>query len=76
LYRYFLTRLKGFLLSYILLLGVISSAVTTILVCFAAEPFEFDKNHPRLSYEMREVWSELVWEQTDSITLESDKTKV
>jgi len=52
----------GFVLSNILLLGVVGSAVNTILVCFAAGPFEFDRNHPRLSREMREVWSQQVWE--------------
>lgn len=52
----------GYVLSNILLLGVVGSAVNTVLVCFAAGPFEFDKNHPRLSREMREVWSQQVWE--------------
>eukprot|EP00542_Grammatophora_oceanica_P017883 CAMPEP_0194043442 /NCGR_PEP_ID=MMETSP0009_2-20130614/15065_1 /TAXON_ID=210454 /ORGANISM="Grammatophora oceanica, Strain CCMP 410" /LENGTH=255 /DNA_ID=CAMNT_0038687643 /DNA_START=66 /DNA_END=833 /DNA_ORIENTATION=+ len=52
----------GFVLSSILLSGVIGSAVNTVLVCFAAGPFEFNKNHPRLSNEMREVWSQQVWE--------------
>lgn len=51
----------GFTLSDILLMGVVGSAVDTVLVCFAAGPFEFDKNHPRLSREMREVWSQQVW---------------
>lgn len=54
----------GFVLSNILLLGVVGSAVNTILVCFAAGPFEFHQNHPRLSGEMREVWSQQVFEQT------------
>ena len=52
----------GFILSNILLLGIAASAVNTILVCFAAEPFAFDRNHPHLSREMREVWSQQVWE--------------
>ena len=55
----------GFILSNILLLGLAGSAVNTILVCFAAEPFEFDRNHPHLSSEMREVWSQQVWEPDD-----------
>jgi len=54
--------LLGFILSNILLLGLAGSAVNTVLVCFAAEPFEFDRNHPHLSREMREVWSQQVWE--------------
>jgi hypothetical protein len=52
----------GFVLSNVLLLGLVGSAVNTVLVCFAAEPFAFDRNHPRLSREMREVWSQQVWE--------------
>ena len=52
----------GYVLSNILLLGVVGSAVSTVLCCFAAAPFEFDKNHPRLSREMRDVWSQQVWE--------------
>jgi len=55
----------GFVLSNILLHGVVGSAVNTILVCFAAGPFEFDRNHPRLSREMREVWSQEVWEPSE-----------
>ena len=53
----------GFVLSNILLLGLVGSAVNTVLVCFAAGPFEFDQNHPRLSREMRESWSQHVWEE-------------
>ena len=52
----------GYVLSNILLLGIVGSAVNTVLVCFAAGPFEFDRNHPKLSREMREVWSQQVWE--------------
>ncbi len=55
----------GFVLSNVVLLGVVGSAVNTVLVCFAAGPFEFDKNHPRLSREMREVWSQQVWEPAE-----------
>ena len=52
----------GYVLSNILLLGVVASAVNTVLVCFAAGPFDFEKNHSRLSREMREVWSQQVFE--------------
>lgn len=52
----------GFTLSNVLLLGVVGSAVNTILICFAAGPFEFHKNHPLLSQELRDVWSQQVWE--------------
>lgn len=54
----------GFVLSNVLLLGVVGSAVNTVLVCFAAGPFEFHQNHPRLSQEMRDVWSQQVFEPT------------
>ena len=58
----------GFVLSNVLLLGVVGSAVNTVLVCFAAGPFEFDKNHPRYSREMRESWSQQVWEPSAEFT--------
>lgn len=57
----------GYVLSNILLLGVVSSAVNTVLICFAAGPFEFDLNHPELSREMRDMWSQHVWEQGTSL---------
>ncbi|KAL3927011.1 MAG: hypothetical protein SGBAC_013252, partial [Bacillariaceae sp.] len=59
---FWIGSVTGFVLSNILLLGVVGSAINTVLVCFAAEPFAFDQNHPRLSAEMRGVWSALVWE--------------
>jgi hypothetical protein len=62
---FWIGSILGFVLSNILLLGVVGSAVNTILVCFAADPFEFDRNHPRLSREMREVWSQQVWEPAE-----------
>jgi Plasma-membrane choline transporter len=65
--------LIGFVLGYassnILLLGVVGSAVNTVLVCFATDPFVFDKNHVRLSREMRDVWSQQVWEPTNAKTM-------
>jgi hypothetical protein len=36
--------------------------MNTVLVCFAAGPFEFHKNHPTLSQEMRDAWAQQVWE--------------
>ncbi|GKY94434.1 hypothetical protein MPSEU_000409300 [Mayamaea pseudoterrestris] len=49
----------GIVLSNILF-GVIHSSVNTVIVCFAAEPLDFQQNHPQLSDEMREAWRE-VW---------------
>ena len=40
------------------------ASLNTVLVCFAAGPFEFHKNHPRLSQEMRDAWAQQVWEPT------------
>lgn len=52
----------GYVLGDILLLGLVSGAVDTILVCFAAAPLDFDKNHRVLSREMREAWGQHVLE--------------
>lgn len=61
---FFIGSVLGYALSNILLLGVVGSAVDTIIVCFAGGPFAFEKSHPWLSREMTEVWSEqLVWKQ-------------
>jgi hypothetical protein len=42
------------------LFGIISSSVQAVIVCFAGNPVEFEKNHPELSTEMRSAWRE-VW---------------
>jgi len=49
----------GIVLSSVLL-GLISSAVNAVVVCFAGSPVDFQKNHPKLSHEMRSAWRE-VW---------------
>ena len=43
-----------------ILFGLITSAVGTVIVCFAASPVDFEKNHPELSQELRSAWRE-VW---------------
>ena len=43
-----------------ILFGLITSAVGTVIVCFASSPVDFEKNHPELSQEMRSAWRE-VW---------------
>lgn len=45
----------GMILSSIML-GVVSSAVGTCIVCFAESPAEFEQNHPELSLQMRSAW--------------------
>lgn len=49
--------LVGFVLSSILM-SVVSSAVNTVIVCFAEAPREFQQNHPELSREMVAGWRE------------------
>jgi len=49
----------GFLVGAILsltLFSVVSSAVNTVIVCYAEAPSEFQSNHPRLSDNMRDSW--------------------
>jgi len=47
--------LIGFVLSSIML-GVVESAVNTVLVLFAEAPYEFASNYPELSEAMRAAW--------------------
>jgi hypothetical protein len=44
------------------LLGVVSSAVNTVIVCYAEAPNEFQQNHPQLSEDMRLAWRQ-AWPQ-------------
>eukprot|EP00546_Thalassionema_frauenfeldii_P008208 CAMPEP_0178914638 /NCGR_PEP_ID=MMETSP0786-20121207/11545_1 /TAXON_ID=186022 /ORGANISM="Thalassionema frauenfeldii, Strain CCMP 1798" /LENGTH=586 /DNA_ID=CAMNT_0020587585 /DNA_START=198 /DNA_END=1958 /DNA_ORIENTATION=- len=54
----------GFIVSSTLLFGVLNSSANTLLICFAADPFTFHKNHPELSQDLRRAWSQQVWEPT------------
>ena len=47
--------LIGLMWSYVLF-GTISSAIATVIVCYAESPADFDRNHPALSNEMRSKW--------------------
>lgn len=38
------------------LFGLVSSAVNTVIVCFAEAPAEFQSNHPQLSQQMILAW--------------------
>lgn len=49
----------GFVVTSVLF-SVISSAMNTVLVCFATTPVDFEMSHPELSHEMRAAWRE-VW---------------
>ena len=51
----------GFIIGAVLtstLLTLVSSAVNTVIVCYAEGPREFEQNHPKLSGEMRAAWSQ------------------
>ncbi len=53
----------GFLVGIVLstvLFSIIDSSVCAVIVCFAGNPVEFQRNHPELSHEMRHAWKE-VW---------------
>jgi len=49
----------GFFIGYGMsatLFSVVSSAVNTVVVCYAEAPNEFQANHPELSVRMRDSW--------------------
>lgn len=51
--------LLGFLFGFALaatLFSVVSSAVNTVIVCYAEAPAEFQQNYPKLSEDMRAAW--------------------
>lgn len=51
--------LIGFVVGMVLtstLLTLVSSAVNTVIVCYAEAPGEFQQNHPKLSEDMRATW--------------------
>lgn len=51
--------LVGFILGYGMaatLFSIVSSAVNTVIVCYAEAPNEFQANHPQLSNQMRDAW--------------------
>ena len=51
----------GFLVGIILsgiFMGLLSSAVDAIIVCYAEAPKELEENHPAIAQEMSRTWSE------------------
>jgi Plasma-membrane choline transporter len=51
----------GFLFGYSMsmtLFSIVSSAVNTVIVCYAEAPSEFQINHPQLSDRMRNAWQQ------------------
>jgi hypothetical protein len=55
---FFLCFLIGVSMAFILM-GVVMSAVDTVIVCFAEAPSEFDTTHPALSQNMMLKWREV-----------------
>lgn len=55
----------GFVTSSIIM-SIVSSAVNTIIVCFAESPAEFEENHPELSRLLKEAWVERYPELNDT----------
>merc|ERR1712232_1262996 len=49
-----------------IIMGIVSSAVNTIIVCFAESPAEFEENHPELSRLLKEAWVERYPEMNDT----------
>lgn len=47
-----------------IMMGVVSSAVDAIIVCYAEAPNEFKENHPELSRELETTW-EAAWPDMD-----------
>jgi len=52
---FFLPFAIGFGMSFIVM-GVVNSAVDTVIVCFAEAPGDFESNHPEHSRRMVETW--------------------
>lgn len=56
-------------------MNVVSSAVDTIVVCFAEAPAEFEENHPELSKTMNDAFT-VAWPEFDlALDEEKDSTK-
>jgi len=51
----------GFIIGMVIsatLLTLVSSAVNTVIVCYAEAPREFEENHPKLSHDMQAAWKQ------------------
>ena len=54
---FFVSFITGAVLAFTLL-TLVSSAVNTVIVCYAEAPREFELNHPKLSQDMLSAWRE------------------
>ena len=55
---FLIPALVGTAFAYILM-GVVSSAVDTVVVAFCEAPLEFERNHPGLSAQMVDAWRQI-----------------
>ena len=55
---FLIPALVGTAFSYILM-GVVASAVDTVVVAFCEAPLEFERNHPGLSAQMVDAWRQI-----------------
>jgi len=55
---FLIPALVGTAFAYILM-GVVASAVDTVIVAFCEAPLEFEQNHPGLSVQMVEAWRQI-----------------
>ena len=39
-------------------MGLLSSAVDSVIVCFAEAPQEFNETHPEMAQEMNQTWKD------------------
>ena len=54
---FFVSFITGAVLAFTVL-TLVSSAVNTVIVCYAEAPREFELNHPKLSQDMLSAWRE------------------
>jgi hypothetical protein len=66
---FFIGAVIGWVVSSVCL-KVVSSSVSTVLVCFSLAPWKFHVNHPVLSHDMRISWGGLWLDQYDWLNFE------
>jgi len=66
---FFIGCLIGWVVSSVYL-KVVSSSVSTVLVCFSLAPWKFSVNHPVLSKEMRASWGGIWLDEYDWLNIE------
>lgn len=74
LVAYIIGTLVGVVLSNVLF-SIISSSVDAVIICFAGSPDEFEKNHPKMSQEVRLAWRD-AWPGTLDHIVHTSKTNL